>query len=308
MDDEQRSGARPGEPAAADEPGGAGVRTGGVRVWQIVMGVIVVLALAVAIGVAVGRRGATNDQVSTATTGVTSPAPDTTGGAAVPQPGFTAPELMAVRDLDGFLGAAARADQALTEAANRINAASTETDIVIDQQTADLLRQVDLEQLARWLPPGMPDALQNQALLVYSDLVSRWGSLAGGQCRQEVGTYPRSQAEASLCFVNGAPAAARFDADFVTLERLAETTPAFSVADRGSRAAEELAVRVRSIDLRNLGCDSTGGFVATEPIVIVWGEIPGFDDQPPWQGTVDGIAFRGTFDEVRGWTILVNAC
>lgn len=55
------------------------------------------------------------------------------------------------------------------------------------------------------------------------------------------------------------------------------------------------------------GRAAAGAFTATEPVVIVWGEIPGFEDQPPWEGTLGGIPFRGTFDEFRGWTILINA-
>lgn len=243
-------------------------------------------------------------QVSTATSAA--PATTTSGGGSVePETGSTASIPMAARDLDGFLTHAAMADPALTEAASRINASATATEITYDQRTVDLLASASPEGLATLLPPGMPDPLQRAALLVYSDLVSRWAAMSAS-CPHEVGTHPRSDYD--NCFTQGGGAGSRFDADLAALTALARSTPTFTIPSQSSRDSEELAVRIHYIDEQNLGCGSTGGFVAIEPIPVVWQVHPVAEGQEPWQGTVGGIDFRGTHDETRGWMIVINAC
>jgi len=248
------------EQADARESNGAGGRPRSVRTWQFIVAGVVVVALATAIGVVVGRRSATNEQVSTesteaATTSTEATTASTTspGATAAPQTGYTAPIQMAARDLDGFLTHATMADQALTEAASRINASSTATEITYDQRTIDLLGSAAPSNLAPWLPPGMPDPLQRQALLVYSDLVSRWGAMGGLCAGQGVGTFPRTVFDDLGCFVLGAPAAARFDGDFAALGQLAETTPKFTIPSQDSQAAEELAEEIIRLAFRTTG-------------------------------------------------------
>ena len=75
-----------------------------------------------------------------------------------------------------------------------------------------------------------------------------------------------------------------------------------------SRPAEALAARIEDIVLRNTGCASVGGFVATEPIPVTWDPSPGMENLPDWEGRVDGIQFYGTYDADTGWTIWINAC
>ena len=104
------------------------------------------------------------------------------------------------------------------------------------------------------------------------------------------------------------PAAARFDGDLAALVSTADRTPAFEVAAPESRPAEALAARIEAIVLRNVGCASVGGFVATEPITVTWEPSPGMEDFPDWEGRVDGIQFYGTYDADTGWTIWINAC
>ncbi len=213
----------------------------------------------------------------------------------------------ATAQLQPFLDLAAAADRDLAEAAQRINAATTEETITYDERTVELL-DVDFRALGNAVPAGMPAELEQSALLVYSDLVSRWGSLAGGDCPSSVGTRPRSEYTDNLCFVNGAPAAARFDGDLAALVAVADRTAAFVAAAPDSRAAEALAARIDSVDLRNLGCANTGGFVATEPITVTWDPSPGMENFPDWEGTVDGIPFYGVYDADTGWEIWINAC
>jgi hypothetical protein len=307
MDDQTPTGDRLGEDHDLGAPEGAAGRRHGLRTWQIVAAVFALVLAATALGVAVGRRTGTNEQQSTQTT----KAPATTtsgGGSGVPETGYTAPMQMAARDLDGFLNHAAMADQALTEAASRVNASTTVAEITYDQRTVDLLSLASPTTLASYLPPGMPDALQQAALLVHSDLVSRWAAMSAGPCPHDVGTHPRSDYETNHCFTQGAGAAARFAGDLAALKTLAENTPKFTIPSQNSQPAEELAVRINDIDQRNLGCGSTGGTIVTDLIPVVWRGFAADGGGPPWQGTVDGIPFRGTYDQARGWTIYINAC
>ena len=304
MDDPTPTEGQPDEQHDRGDSASATGRRRGLRTWQIIVAVLALVAVATAVGVAVGRRTGTNDEVSTETTEVTSPR---STAATVPETGYTPPIQMAARDLDGFLTRAALADQALTEAASRINASSTETEITYDQRTVDLLASAAPDISAQDLPPGMSDVLQRAALLPYSDLVSRWGAMGSGECNKGVGTFPRS--DFAYCFTQGAPAAARFDRDLAALKKLAETTPKFAIPSRSSQAAEELAARIYYIDEQNLGCASTGGFVAAEPIPVVWQAHPSaLEGKEPWQGYVTDIDFRGVYDPARGWTIFFNAC
>ncbi len=305
MDDPTPTEGQPDERHDRGDSASATGRRRGLRTWQIIVAVLALVAVATAVGVAVGRQTGTNDEVSTETTEVTSPR---STAATVPETAYTPPIQMAARDLDGFLTRAAMADQALTEAASRINASTTATEITYDQRTVDLLSSASPSTLAPYLPPGMPDTLQQAALLVYSDLVSRWAAMSAGPSPHDVGTHPRSDYETNHCFTEGAAAAARFGGDLAALKTLAENTPKFTVPSQNSQAAEELAVRINDIDLRNLGCGSTGGTIVTDLIPVVWQAAAAEGGGPPWQGTVDGIPFRGIYDRARGWTIFINAC
>lgn len=303
MDDDEPDVGRPVEQPGAGDSNDAGDPRHGVRSWQVIVAIVVLVAVTAAIVVAVGRRTGTNEQGSTATSETTT----MHGATEVPETGYSAPTQTAARDLDGFLTHAAMADRALTEAASRINASSTATEITYDQRTIDLLAGAAPDASARYLPPGMPDPLGRAALLTYSDLVSRWGAMGSGDCIKGVGTFPR--ADFDRCFTQGAPAAARFDGDLAALTTLAAATPAFAIPSQTSPAAEELAARIHYIDGQNLGCASTGGFVATEPIPVKWQTHPStLEGQEAWQGYVADIDFRGVYDPADGWTIFLNAC
>jgi len=287
-----------------------------VFVWTVTLAVVMLLALTVGTWIVVEQRRSADDLASSGSTDVAtttsrptttaSPAPSGTPGS---ETGEKAQPGTAVPALEGFVARAGLADQALREASSLINASITTTEVTYDLRTSQLLASAEPEAVASTLPAGMPDALEQAALLVYSDLVSRWAAMSGS-CDQGVGTFPR--AEFDGCFTQGGPAAARFADDLAVLEQLAEATPEFTVAGRGSRPAQELAVRIRYIDLGNLGCANKGGYVATDPIPIVWQHIPEDTGGPGWQGTVGrgiaGIPFRGTFDPVLGWRIELLAC
>jgi hypothetical protein len=287
-----------------------------IRVWAGVVAVVVLLVMVVTVWVVVYQRGDVPEQASPGNAGVaTASATPTASPSPSPadpsssEPSNTATPGAASAAVDGFLARATMADQALRAASARINAAMTTTEVTYDQRTSDLLESAAPERIAATLPPGMPDTLQKAALLVYSDLVSRWAAMSGS-CDHGVGTFPRADFEG--CFAQGASAADRFAGDLAALTALAAKTPEFTVVAPDSRPAEELAVRVRYISLGNLGCASKGGYVATDAIPIRWQTNPDQAGGPDWQGTVGppgaGIPFRGTFDPAFGWQIDLLAC
>ncbi len=233
--------------------------------------------------------------------------PDTTAVTTTVMPSTTVKRSTATDQLQPFIDLAAIADRDLAEAAQRINAAATEETITYDQRTVELLNGISIGALADALPAGMPDELERAGLLVYSDLVSRLASMSIW-CVSTEGTRPRIEYTDNGCFVLGAPAAARFEGDLAALVSTADRTPAFEVAAPESRPAEALAARIEDIVLRNAGCASVGGFVATEPISVTWDPSPGMGDLPDWEGRVDGIQFYGTYDAATGWRIWINAC
>jgi hypothetical protein len=275
----------------------------------VVLAVLAVVALAAATWLVLVRQA--SDRAPSATTGAAtteaSPTPTTAPppvATAEPGPGATTMRATAAAALSGFLAEAAAADQALHGASARINAAITATEVTYDQTTVDLLARAAPEVVAPTLPAGMPAALQQAALLVYSDLVSRWAAMDA--CRFGVGTFPLDPSY--LCFVNGGAAAARFDADVAALERLAQATPEFAVESPDSQAAEELAVRAHYIAMSNRGCAGSGGVLATDPIPVVWQSAPSEVGGADVQGTVNGIPFRGTYDATTGWQVEIFAC
>jgi len=260
--------------------------------------------VAMALVVAMAALGCGHDggQVGSGTTvDQTAVVPTTAATTTVTTPTATA-------QLQPFIDLAAAADRDLAEAAQRINAAATADTITYDQRTVELLDSVSIKTLGDSLPAGMPDELEGAGLLVYSDLVSRWAAMSSGPCPHDVGTRPRSDYDDNHCFVEGARAAARTDGDLADLTLVAGRTPTFTVAAPDSHTAEALAARIMTITLRNLGCASTGGAIATEPIPVVWQPSPGYDGAHDWEGTVDGIQFFGTYDPATGWQIRVNAC
>ena len=102
------------------------------------------------------------------------------------------------------------------------------------------------------------------------------------------------------CLGNGRPAAAQFSADLAGLRAAALAAPPVTPAAPDSRAAAELAVRIQDIGLRNSGCMSCGGFVATTLAPVVWTSQSG--------GTINGIRFQVTYHAGTGWEAAIWAC
>jgi hypothetical protein len=172
------------------------------------------------------------------------------------------------------------------------------------------LKALDTTAAARAIPGGMPAELLRRVLLVYSDLVSRSRSLTAVLRYSSLPALPTGGQDARdvlRCLGNGAPAAARFDADLASARALAEATQPVTVAPPDSRATAEVAVRVSFTDLANSGCGSCGGEVFTRLPTLIWQP----KDEPyvgHSDGTVNGIRFRANYQAGRGWDVMIWAC
>ena len=253
------------------------------------------------------------------------PLPSVTGSAAVHPPSsptvtppastgtpFTSGPSEAGR-LAAFFAAAARLDSRLHHAAALINGGVGATGISVRPATLAAVRGLTPAPVARAIPAGLPRPMLRSALLVYSDLESRVDSLRFLALAGSPTVVPRGGATGRTllrCLANGAPAAARYDGDVAALRARAQAAPSLASAPPQSRAAGELALRIRVIQLANLGCGSCGGRVFTTLLPITWHpkkEIaPGSGSYS--NGTIGGISFLAAYRPGHGWSVLIYAC
>ncbi len=236
-------------------------------------------------------------------------APSQAGSPAVPPAGGPGqPRASAADRLSGFLAAAQALDARLHHAAVLVNGGVGRTRLDFPPATQRAVLALSAVPLARSIPAGLPPELLRRTLLVYSDLVSRERSL--GAAARFVSPMPIGSEEARFvlhALGHGALAAARFDGDLAALRALGRSAPPVTVAAPDSRAAADLAVRVRDIDLRNSGCGSSGGTVVTTLAHVVW--------QPKYErgightdGTINRLRFRASYEAGRGWDVELWAC
>jgi len=276
-----------------------------------------VIAAAVAVAVLVGavviivRNGgserspvaASTTTAATRTT-VATPAPSTLAPTGTHAP--AASGTTAAGGLAPFLSDAERADSRVKAAAAAVNARIVGDQLRVDQATAASVRSARdaVTAAGRSIPAGLAPDVLRAALLVQSDLVSRAWAMNPAY---SVATVPMSEAE--RCLHNGSVAAGRYYGDLQALRSLAGPAPVH-VAAPDSRAAEELAVRLGAINLRNSGCDSCGGYVATDLPTITFYETPRTDPVTGfrWDGTIGDLPFRADFHGDSGWQVDYNAC
>jgi hypothetical protein len=284
------------------------------RRWPVYLGIGAAVAVAVAVVLAVVLvRNDSDEQVVTDTS--TTSQPVGTSGTTE-----TVPVRTAADDLDAFFVAADGLDGRLVAAAAAINDSISDNEIVIDQDTADLVSEAveSLPAVEETIPAGMEPELLYAVLLVHSDLVSRSAAMAHAGT---LGAKPFE--EMTACLRNGAEAAARFDDDVAALRTLAERSPPVAVAPPASRAAEDLAIRLAQISLVNWGCDSCGGYRYVEPDDVVIYDEPTFDPvagvlsdgfvgEPFDPNATDdagfGVSFEASYEEGTGWLIRFHAC
>jgi hypothetical protein len=221
-------------------------------------------------------------------------------------PATTVARPTAARALHRFFAAAVRVDRRLHAAAILINGGVGSTSVHFPQATIDAIEAADPAASAATIPAGMRPDLLRAVVLVQSDLASRW--YAFQPIREGLyGPPAYERGRVLACLANGAPAARRFRADLATARTLARSLPPVAVAPRDSRAAAEVAIRLAFIDKADGGCDSCGGYLATDPPQIVWRHIANAFGRP-WDGTVGRILFRAGYRAGTGWAVVLNAC
>lgn len=218
----------------------------------------------------------------------------------------SAPTGTAAEALVPFFAAVDEIDGRLRTAAAAVNAGLSGDTATFDRSTIDTIDAAVPWPAADAIPSGLDPATEQAVLLVYSDLTSRFGALAGGDCVQ-AGTVPRESLGAD-CFVRGHEAKVRMPGD-IRAARAAAAASAFEPPDPNAPEAAEVLLRIEYINKANLGCGTVGGFIATDPIPVEWASEPSSDPTlPPTDGKVNGVRFRATYTESDGWTVDLPAC
>jgi len=245
------------------------------------------------------------------------PAPG--GGAATPSassaPAKThtsvPPAPSAATQLAAFFAAAEEANGKLHHAAALVNGDIGATSMRYAPATLAAVRALSVIPAGRAIPAGLPTGLLRDVLVVYGDLDSRTAAFGGVEMYGSSGReLPISGPEAKAVLHglhNGAPAAARFSGDLATARSLARQTPAVTIPAPDSRPAAELALRMRSISIRNGCAEEFGGFAPTSLEAVIWrpaaGQHPGH-----YEGTIGGIRFQADYTAQHAWKIIIYAC
>ncbi len=281
---------------------------------------MIAVVLAVVLVAAVTMLLVTRDRESTAPAAPGSsatPSPTTPATSPTLEPSSspteepTQPPPSAADDLAPFFDAAVTLDQQLHAAAAAINDTGPPWE-AITAEVATKVRTADLAPVARGIPAGLPDDLQQAVILVLSDLTSRRMAMESFTVAAPVlpdDTEAAHQTNAQLLteLANGHAAAVRFDADLAAARALAaDTAPIASVPHR-SRLTAELLVRVEYVREANAGCDARGGAVITELPEVTWRSVAATPDA---EGTVgpDGVEFNADLRPDGTWDVYLFAC
>lgn len=242
--------------------------------------------------------------------GGTSGTPSPPAATSSPSAGVTSPPApSATAQLAPFISAAEQADSQLHHAAALVNAEIGATSMRFSPATLAAVHALSDSAAGRAIPAGMPVELLRSVLTVYGDLSARTGAFGGvrlyGYGGHELPIGGQDAKSVLRGLHNGAPVAARFDADLATVRSLAQQTPPLTVAPPVSRPAAELALRVNSIDKHNFCSELFGGYAPTQLETVTW-----TTDQPSqhYQGTIGGTAFQADYTAAHGWLININAC
>lgn len=215
-------------------------------------------------------------------------------------------ESSAAEALWTFFAAAEASDRKLAAAAVAINSGINGDVLTVDQAMVDQLHAGQPTAVAAAIPGGLDPAVEQAALLVYSDLSSRYMSM-DNECVWQAGTFKISELPPD-CFVLGHAAAVRTAADIAAAQSAAAGST-FTAAAPDSHAVAEVALRVLYIATHNGGCGATGGYIATERIPIDWNAEPSGDPAlASLDGHIGGAGFRASYSADTGWTVDINAC
>jgi hypothetical protein len=256
---------------------------------------VIVATAAAGCGQAAKTGGGSTPAGSTGTTAPTTIAPPTTQA-----------RKTAADGLAGYFAAARLADARIHHAAALINAEIGAAGAPgFSQATKDAVAAADPLAAAAAIPAGLRPDLMWAVLRVQNDLESRWYAFRPGT--DGVLSPPGDErSDLMRCLGLGAPAAARFPADLRAARRLAATLPPVRHVPARSRAAANLAVRLRLIVLANSGCENCGGYLYARLPRVVW--RPSTAGDTTFDGTADGILFQARYHPGSGWDVLLNAC
>jgi hypothetical protein len=224
-------------------------------------------------------------------------------------PASSAPS--AAGQLAAFMAAAEYADGQLHRAAALVNSDIGATSMRFTPATLAAIRDLDNAPVARAVPAGLPTDLLREVLVVYGDLASRTGAFGGVQIYGASGrALPiggQDAKEVLRGLHNGAPAAARFNADLAAMRTLAQQTPPVTIAPPDSRAAADLALRLDSIAHRNACSHLFGGWAPTGLETVIW--QPSTDQHSGhYAGTISGGRFQANYTAEHAWEIIIYAC
>ncbi len=219
----------------------------------------------------------------------------------------------AVDDLADFFAATAELDGQLKTAAAAINAGMTETHVVVDPTTVELVlaARQQIDEVNASIPAGMEPELLRAALLVYSDLVSRTYAMKGWSTpppHSGSDPIPLHETDVLACLSNGSTAAARYPGDLAALRSLARSTPPVTARRRlpgGRRPRGPPSSIVNTNSCRDL----CGGYIATELADIRFEKSPTVDPQTSdrTDGYIGrdphGIPFQTDYEAGVGWTV-----
>jgi hypothetical protein len=242
------------------------------------------------------------------------PAPGSTRAATAPPSPSASPSPSppsAAGQLAAFTAAAEHSDGQLRHAAALVNGDIGATSMRFTPATLAAIRDLDNAPAARAIPAGLPAELLREVLVVYGDLASRTGAFGGVRAYGSPGrALPIGSQDAKVLLRglhNGAPAAARFNADLAAVRTLAQQTPPVTIAPPDSRAAAELALRLDSIDKQNFCSDDFGGWAPATLQPVIWQPATA-QHSGHYEGTISGIRFQADYTAAHGWNILIDAC
>jgi hypothetical protein len=269
-------------------------------VWRASLTAIITLSLAACGQAATSTHGGTAGTSSRPTSGASA------------TPGGTTPAApSAAADLAPFIAAAGQADSRLHHAAALVNGDIGAASMRFTPATVAAIHALGNAAVAHAIPAGLSADLLREVLAVYGDLSSRTAAFGGvlryGYSGRELPTGGQDAKNVLRGLHNGAPAAARFDADLAAVRSGAQQAPPLALVGPDTRAAAELALRLHSTDKRNFCSEEFGGFAPAQLETVIW--YPADDRHTHhYEGTISGISFQADYTAAPGWEINILAC
>ena len=271
---------------------------------------VVAMMVSGCLGAGVLMTGCGGGSTSPSSTVVPRPTTSTTQTTPASTTSTTGPS--AANDLAAYFASASAVDESLKAAAAAANGAIGTEQITVNQATIDAINAANPSAAATMIPPGLPLDVLQRVVLVQSDLFARFYAFRGfGMAVTQPGQtelVPVSDRRATYtldCLKNGSTPARSFAADLAAARAVAAQAPPVPANDPSSRAAADLAVRLKYVELANSGCMNCGGTRFTA-LKVTWHPIDMGGEL--WDGDVDTIPFSAHFTAGSSWAVQIGAC